>query len=627
MYKIAVNEEVPLERYVKYLNEETAIYIDPDYLRRAARPLALIAETRMKQFQGLLFATTSQKFSAFSKDLVIKYLINMGVPSEYFHARGSSYPNAYHKKIKEKIIYNGYAEDGFYIYEEYAKLSRQLKKVETMLLKSYDKDGTKGNYGQDLQRVRYNIEQKKNLRFNPNKENVIGFNGPLAESISAPEGMYILSCDFPQVDARVALNMYFKNDKINELSGQIADTYLVYKEFARWVQYESDKRELERLNSLSYYKPAPELEERVANYNPGVLPFQSKNARSIYKVTALQTVYYGRWSPFKEQQKAMGMLAKMYQTTERYARILNISKLMYKRKVPIKTRSRWGKSERVILAQDLNATLSSVFNAPSQATSSELVIMFITRFLDYFREKGYGKDKVRLCMNRHDEPVFYISQELFHEHIAFIASMRVVLVEGWSPMELDFFVGHTYKKNDDYAKSVLERVPSTLNQAKEEGARLASLEEPYPLIEPKIVTGAYRIINDTVRLALLWHEGELTQELNFDAVYEDKRDYNVKILNTKYEGDTRQCIIHMLNQFTSNFDDTEFIFLMDDVTDEDVTLNTAVAYIRFQQTNKDTSLANAVLATLAKSRGEEISKYDENLIKLLEDNKHRFKQG
>lgn len=628
MFQVGLKENTPYDKFKAYLEEGSWIYVDEKRIHEAIESIDHKARSRYEQLLTAIYGVRYTHLHTVTKHDIIDYLIQMGVPEKFFCRRGEDNPIYYNDKVREKILVNGYICDVFLFYESYNKLKKMANTMRNILARQQHSERIKGNDGQTLIKIPYKVKAIKNLRFSTVDENTIGFYGELRAAFSAPEGYYILSCDFPQIDARAALNMYLKNDHLDKLTREVDDTYLLFKEYARYIGHQHDLKELEKVSNRGYYYNTDELEKRVASYKDEVLPFPHKSVRDIYKVTALKTAYYSRYSYIPAEQKTMRDLTQMYESTERYKRILAMSKLMFELNIPIEVKSRWGHS-RVIIERDLRATLSSVFNAPAQTTSSEAIIFYVVHFLDYFRNKGYGPEDVRICLNRHDEPILYIKKEIFREHIHFIAGMRTYLVEGWTPITLDMFVGDYYKESLPECQDMLESIPLETQKALIKAEEFKDQEEPYALIEPKVISVAHRKMQDgTMRVAFVWHTGSFPKDLILQDEYEDRRPLKMKILsfNTDEVHMTKDLFKQVTNSFSNIMEKGEsFLVLGDYGLNQDLLLDNRTAYFRNAGGTYAHALAyGALVAVASKQEPDAVTDTDRQYLDYLEQNKGRF---
>lgn len=628
MFEVGLEDKTPYNRFKSYLEEGNSIYVDEKRLAQAVKIAETKARSRYQQLVTALYGVTYLKVHTVTKYTVINYLIEVGVPEEYFCKRGSYEPVYYNEKVRTKILTNGYACEVFWLFEDYNKLTKLASYIRNVVHRNMNSERTLGNNGQTLIKIPYTVEATKNLRFTTKDENTIGFYGDLRSAFAAPEGYYILSCDFPQIDARAVLNMYLKNDHLDKLTGEVDDTYLLFKEYSRYIDHQYDLQELNSSSELNYYIDKTELEDRVARHTDSVVPFSAKSVRDIYKVTALKTAYYSRHSTIPAENKAMRSLTQMYESTERYKRILSMTQLMFNLNIPIEVKSRWG-HKRLIVEQDMRATLSSVFNAPIQTTSSEAIIFYVVHFLDYFREKGYGPDDVRICLNRHDEPVMYIKKEVFREHTQFIVGMRTYLIQGWAPITLDLFVGDYYKESLEECTNIMDRIPVRTDMAKLEAQKYKNQEEPYALVEPDMYYVSHRKMADgSMRVALVTQVGTLSKDLIIGKNYEDRRQFKVKILSFKTEGDVMTPdLLQQVTNSLSNMVESEndFLVLAPYGLNKDVLLDKRTAYFRNNGGSTGHLLAQATLIAVANNEEpERLSPADQQYLTYLEENKWRF---
>lgn len=621
MYQVSLQDKLPYDKFKNYLEEGSSIYVKEKELYDGIKHAEALLASREKQVKACLYGVLNMKFLSIRKQSVIDAMIELGVPEQYFCKRGSHEPIYYNQKTRDKIIANGYTNELFYLYDDYSTIRNEISMIDNVLTRTRHNKRGIDNDGETIIEVPYNVVPVQNLRFVTKEENTIGFYGKLREAFVAPEDYYILSCDFPQIDARAVVNLYLRNNKLDEIMDQVDDTYLVFKEFSRYIKNEKNKLNLEKALQQPYYTDTTELENEINSYNPSVIPFNSKAARDIYKVTALKTAYYGRYSTFSEENKKMRELTDMYNAAERYKRIEAMTHLLFSNNVPIYTRSRWG-HKQLIVENTRDQVMAKVFNTPAQTTSSEAIIFYIVHFLDYFRDKGHGPEDVRMCLNRHDEPVLYIKKSVYREHIRFIASMRTYLIEGWNPIDLDIFVGNSYKKNDSEAIEMLNSLPRKTETAKLKAVKFRSQTEPYSLVEPHFIFAESRKFKDgKMRVVFIWHDGELSENLNLENLYEDRRKMKVSIM--PFTTDKKYIDSDQLKQVTqvlsNRFDDqTDFLVMSPYSSNDSVSFENRVAHFRSFSNSKEQLIAQGILAKIAMDLGEECTENDKKYASYAE---------
>lgn len=628
MYRISLEDTPPYEEFKAFLEEGSSIYMDEQRLSDAVKTLEKQVESRYQQLKVALFGVLWTKVHVVKKSHIIEFLIEAGVPDSFFCKRGDDEPKYYNAKIVVKLVTQGYMCDAMVLYESYNKLDKLLGKIRKVAQRQLHSERTKGNNGAPLVKVAYNIKPTKNLRFSTEDENVIGFYGELKSSFAAPAGYYIMSCDFPQIDGKGVLYMYLKNSLTKKLTREVDDTYLLFKELTRYVQHEHDLSNLNKALKRDYYTNTKDIEARISTFKEEIVPFRAKEVRDVYKVTALKTAYFTRGSIIPAENVAIKDLTQMYESTERYKRILAMTKLLFALNIPIEVRSRWG-HRRVIIEQDERATISSVFNAPIQTTSSEVLSFYNVHMLMYFRSKGYGPEDVRLCLNRHDEPIFYIKKELFKEHLHFIASMRTLLVDGWFPITLKLFVGNYYKDSLSECDDLINSVPIETSEAMALAETMIDREEPYALLEPELYGVSARSFPDgKLRIAFVRYKGNYPAELNLDSHYSDKRKYDVSVVALKTDETTLttdllvEATRGLLKDKTA---DETFLFLTHLHFNQDVLLKSTMAYFRYSEPTDLNNMAYGVLTSMfEKACPELLVDKDRRFLEFMDLNKSRW---
>lgn len=628
MYRITLQDQPPYERFKKYLEEGNSIFIDEDMLQREIESLDRKIESKFQQLKTNMFGVRWNKPLQVTKHTIIDYLIDYGIPENYFCKRGKDEAIYYNDDIVKKLVLHGYVNDVMILYKSHASMGKLASTMRNVAFRNRDAERVKSNTRSNLLNIKFDVVPTKNRRFSTANENVIGFYSTVREALSAPEGYYILSCDFPQIDARGFINMYLKNDLTKNLSRQIDDAYLVLKELTRYVQNKYDHKKLSEELKKSHYVDLDALEKKIANFKEEIIPFPTKALRDIYKVVALSTAYFTRGSIIPEENKAIKDLTQVYESSERYKRILAMTRVLFAYNIPIVVQSRWG-FKQTILKPDEKSTISSVFNAPIQTTSSEVLSFYVTKMIDYFREKGIGPDGFRICLNRHDEPVFYIKKELFFEHSHFIASMRTLLVEGWAPINLKLFVGNSYKTMLPECEEVLSAIPLETQQAKELSEEYLNMEEPYGLLEPEIYGVASRSFPDgKLRVAFVRYVGPLPEDFSLDADYVDKRklDVFVAAIKTNETRLTKDLLVEATAALQKNVKDNDNILVLSRLDfNENVLLTNSTVYFRKSESVTQNQIAFAVLTSMfAKSNPELLVDSDHRYLEYLKANMHNL---
>jgi len=236
---------------------------------------------------------------------------------------------------------------------------------------------------------------------------------------------------------------------------------------------------------------AKKLLQRISLHDPNVQEFSDKTVRDIYKVIALKTVYNSPQSVFKNAASEHQFLKSALDISSRYLIIKHYVKFLRSIGFPIVVKSKFGYSRPITDEREFDV-LSKVYNAPIQATSSEIILNFIVFILDQFREKGYTKEDVRIYVNRHDEPIFMIKEELLEKYMYIFKNASHILIDGWKPFEMTWNFGYSYGENLDKFQKMYDAIPYDKTEIETLGRKHRKDSEPLPLEMPDILAFNYR---------------------------------------------------------------------------------------------------------------------------------------
>jgi len=235
---------------------------------------------------------------------------------------------------------------------------------------------------------------------------------------------------------------------------------------------------------------------------------------------------------------------------------------LYLRQVgyPVVVKSMFG-YERSIIESSEHTFLAQLFNSPIQATSSEIIIYVIMKIMNHFQGLGHGEDKIRLYLNRHDEPIFEIEEDFFIEHYDFFNEVSWVAVPGWKPFKIDWMVSHSYG-------TPLPEYTDMVTRAKECPDRtIQSVGQFFPLDMPRIMAlKTHTLVDDRVVLVLSEFVGAFPEDgFNFGR-FKDKRDivFDAKISKLNGENISQQFLLSIVNTLLERLSpDKPFLVFME----------------------------------------------------------------
>jgi hypothetical protein len=558
MFEMPMDAEIDIQSYEHFMNERREIYLDMSKIASEVESLGKKIKSRKEQIVYLMFSTLKRWIWEFSKSDIVDYFILNGVPDNMLFKKATG-RETLAKPVLQKIYDLGFCTDFILLYIDYNSLKYYMSKIKILISRLHCKSKVKGNDGEDLTVVNFDIARTYNRRYSTSNENVIGFYGGIRSGMKAKDGYLLVSGDFPQIDGKSALYLYFKTALVLDMISKTDDSYLVYKELVRHVQNMHDKYQLERILGSSEPRSTRELEQRIQHFDPSILPFENKGIRDVYKVITLKTVYNSR----VRLRIAMD-LANSIESIGRYRAIKEYIEFFYRIGYPIVVKSRFG-YERVITERGLFETKSRAFNSPIQTTSSEIIIAYTVEIIKEFRSRGYGIDDIRLYLNRHDEPILEVKRDVFEANAKIFSDMSRILVHGWYPFKIDWLVGTAYKQRDSYLESQITQYQQDDAGIMERAKQFISMEEPLTLCFPEIFTLTWRVLPDGHTIFAVTHLlGDILADAYYFDKYKDARDIEYSVIRVHSSDEISiEVVLQMIREIIKTDDENlEYLFCL-----------------------------------------------------------------
>lgn len=348
-------------------------------------------------------------------------------PETYFQIRGRVNASLDAKKVLAKLVANNYALEFLDYYMAYKSYSAKASKMASVLrceeTAGVDKDGN------TLYKLPYTVNIQQNLRFNYKDLDIIGqVPKQFTTAYTAPAGYCLAWGDFAQSDWRIAYNLFIRSDENDLVMNKYDD------------KYEALARLLAMHGGYAFSEKS------------------FKEMRPIYKVNTLATVYGTRASAVPEDNQFIRMFTKFLFTCPRYADYVERIKDKAASGLGVNVRSYFG-YEQLVPSGYETAVLNKCLNTPVQTCTSEIMILTVNKILRMFRELGYGKDDIRVFMCRHDEPVFIMKEEVLKDAWIF-KEFEKIYVDDWTPLELKFDYGYSYRVPDEGLQNTVKNVDS-----------------------------------------------------------------------------------------------------------------------------------------------------------------------
>lgn len=369
---------------------------------------------------------------------IIKLYQMYGISEDTFRNKNTTRFSLDSKKILQPLL-QGFKNQADYLlycdiidFTESYIYSKHLKTINgnarNVLSRAQQSDKVTRN-GNKLSEVRFTYSQAQNNRYYTSNENVQGFAKEFLPTIEMPAGYIIVSADGAQADFREACEMLFLDDP----------------EFREYYDIEDDK--YKAMAKFIYHRAGVPFDEE-----------DFKKTRKMWKEASLSTVY-GK-QDFKNfafsNSKLPNTLVEFITKAPRYLEYVQVIKDAISFKMEVFSHDAFG-STSIWSANALNVE-EEVRNAPIQAMTSAIVILWSMKILELFYTQGFTKDDIGILFNRHDECIFYMKEDLLDSYGWIFKECSEVAVDDWGKLEFVPSFCYNYTVEDEglmerYSKS------------------------------------------------------------------------------------------------------------------------------------------------------------------------------
>lgn len=288
------------------------------------------------------------------------------------------------------------------------------------------------NDGRKLSKISSLYIRQSTGRYYTSDDNLQGWNLGAVDTFTAPKDYFFVWADFDQIDLRVAANMVL---------------FQGHPEMVKQFDSTSDKYEaIARIISDKMNKPF-DIDRFKAN-------------RKAYKQTVLARLYGASKrtmmsSGFTDVME-INMLDEYYNTHEYYQHYVEEFKQAigfdtavfiedyfgYRREIPIPANKSGNKDVSV-------RVLEQCLNTPIQSTSNDIVMIWVNEITKKFREYGFGLDKLRIALLRHDEGIFLVHRDCI-PYLWIFKKYSSIFIDSWSELTINPKFGFNYKIIDEH---------------------------------------------------------------------------------------------------------------------------------------------------------------------------------
>lgn len=475
MLKFNRNSPLRLEEYDQRIRRNGYICIDRTKLLNTQKYMGVRSDTLRYLAKRTMNVDSGNKYIDMSRDAVKHYLIETkGVPIKKLTSRTTGSVSLDAKQHLKPLLETGhYAATFLEYYIEYKSIETKTNRGKGLLASMYPSED-KNHLGRPVHRLNYDVQPQENLRYNYNNEDLISIPREYGNSFTVEDGYVIVSGDLKQSDWRIAYNLFIRDERNEKIMASVDD------------QYEGIARVL-----ADFY----EEEFDIDNF---------KEERDLYKVNVLETIYGKRSSVSKRDAEFIRRFAKYLDTCPRYQDYIRRVKERRLTGLPIPITGFFGVKQNTENV-DENKTVNKALNTPIQTGTSQIVILIVNTILDKFYELGYTEDDVNIYMVRHDEPVFKIKETVMKDAWVFEECSKII-VENWTPIELEFSYSRYYKEPDlelhKLAKASIEENFDKITYHEPD----TYAEDFSPVAETLIINVGYEVVGDKCIFA--YYEGK-----------------------------------------------------------------------------------------------------------------------
>lgn len=466
------------ELYEERLNEAGYIYINTDKMYSIMKYDEATRSTCEYLAKSLIKANSSGKYIDIDDKSTYNYLIDI----EYCPAhrltsrktkRGYSLDK---KKVLLPLYEDGYATEFLEPFLSYKSLTRQCSTVKTILSHTKMNEVLTNAYGANIGKLGFSARRSTNLRFNYNNSDIITIPKSYNSCITVPKGYVLAWGDFAQSDLRIAYNLFIRDAENAKIMDACSDKY---EGIARIVaKFEGKEFDLEKF----------------------------KRERDLYKVHVLQTIYGGQPKGSSEDREFISMLQRFLKQCPRYAEYLNRLNTKCILGLPLQLESYFGHVEIFNIGYNKSEAINFGLNSPNQTGTSQIMILTVNQILDLFYSNGYTSEDIRVYYCRHDEPIFIMKEHVLKDAWIF-KECSEILVDNWTPLEMDFRFGYVYKEPVEQLELRAEN-SYKINEDRITRIPLDTSTEYnyYPVTETLILEIGYSVVDDNKSVICLYNK-------------------------------------------------------------------------------------------------------------------------
>lgn len=339
-------------------------------------------------------------------------------PNHYFTRTKNKRGFSIAKDILENLHKKGYSQEFLEVYLAYRTIEKKTDKI-SKIIQTAKMFQDRDNYGNEIRRMPYQVEQQQNFRYNYNSYDIVTIPKDYSKCVTSPSGRMLVWGDFAQADFRVAYNLLIR-DEVNQ---KIMDKY-------------EDKYE--------------GLARIIANANNEKFDHDKfTKERNAYKTCTLGTIYGKNSSEDEGERAFIQKFSAFLSTCPQYVEFKQRIKDRLKLNKPVVIDTYFGLPIAVPYQSGFDKDpMNKALNTPIQAGTSQLIVLTVNAILDKFYALGYTEEDIHVYYVRHDEPIFIMDTKVMKDSWIF-KDCSDILVDDWTPLKADFYFGYDYTRVDE----------------------------------------------------------------------------------------------------------------------------------------------------------------------------------
>lgn len=414
---LKIENKHTIEEYLSLLRNAPKITIEHKKLQRAIDECNYRMKDNFNVTQLELRIASEGKYNDVSPDTLIDFLLDSGESEKTFKVRNiKSLSFDMTKVVKPLLSRNVFPQ----ILEPYISM-RSFTSYRNFLTKLFENQSVSVSTRNDgilTRQYSYNVTQQENLRVYYRDIGVINIPKMFSNVITVPDtDKFIVWCDYPQADWRLAYNLFIRDSENAKVMDSVEDSYMGA---AMLVEKEDFDKEV------------------------------FSKSRSDYKVYTLKTFYNSR-----DNKSIVTKLRDFFMSCPRYRKYYRDLRSLHKFKLPISCKSYFGYEQTLPDNQYEDSFISKGLNTPIQTMTSHVVIETVFGILERFYALGYTQEDINVYFVRHDEPIFIASKSILKDSWIF-GDCSQIHIDGFSPIQLQFFFGYNYKIEDEELSRTVE---------------------------------------------------------------------------------------------------------------------------------------------------------------------------